>query len=78
LAHILSPILNKFIPEAFPQIPYHIIFTKGKDDKKEEVINYEFDSRDLLTLAICAVLGVWYLLKKVFQTLSQFFLFFNN
>ncbi|CAG2179653.1 unnamed protein product, partial [Oppiella nova] len=64
MAHILSPIVNGLIPKSFPVIPYHLIFNKGNDDKTESLIDYRFDSRDFLTLAVCAVLGVWYLFKK--------------
>jgi len=65
LAHILSPIINRLTPKAFPVIPYHLVFNKGEDEQKESVIDFKFDSRDFLTLAVCAVLGVWYLFKKV-------------
>ncbi|CAG2119290.1 unnamed protein product, partial [Medioppia subpectinata] len=64
LAHILSPIVNRFIPKAFPVIPYHLIFNKGSDDPMESLIDYRFDSRDFVTLVVCAALGVWYLFKK--------------
>lgn len=30
-----------------------------------ELMNYEFDRKDILCHAVCAVIGVWYLLKKV-------------
>ncbi|XP_054153417.1 minor histocompatibility antigen H13-like [Oppia nitens] len=64
LSHILSPIVNRLTPKAFPIIPYHLIFDKESDDKSESLIDYRFDSRDFITLAISASLGVWYLLKK--------------
>ena len=65
LAHILSPIVNRLIPKAFPVIPYHLIFNKGDNETKESLIDFEFDSRDFVTLVVCVVLGVWYLFKKV-------------
>ena len=30
-----------------------------------EIVNYEFDTKDLICLAISSVVGVWYILKKV-------------
>ena len=30
-----------------------------------DLMNYEFDRVDLVTLALCAGIGVWYLTKKV-------------
>lgn len=64
LAHILSPLINKFLPENFPNIPYHLIFSKGSGEQKENMINYEFDHKDLLCLGICSLMGIWYLWKK--------------
>lgn len=30
-----------------------------------EIVNYEFDTKNLVCLVISSVVGVWYLLKKV-------------
>lgn len=30
-----------------------------------EIVNYEFDTKDLICLVISSVVGVWYILKKV-------------
>lgn len=30
-----SPLVNKLMPDAFPNDYYHLILTQGKDDKKE-------------------------------------------
>ncbi len=30
-----------------------------------EIVNYEFDTKDLICLGISSVVGVWYVLKKV-------------
>ncbi|XP_077991243.1 signal peptide peptidase-like isoform X2 [Glandiceps talaboti] len=64
LAHIISPAIRKIIPAAFPNVPYHIIITKGKEDDKEDMMNYEFDRKDLVCLCLSGVVGVWYLMKK--------------
>ena len=32
---IHSPVVNTMVPVAFPNMPYHLIFTQGKGDKKE-------------------------------------------
>lgn len=64
LAHIGSPIISKFIPPSFPNEDYHLIFTQGKEEKKEELLNYKFDRKDVVSLAVCGVIGVWYLVKK--------------
>ncbi|XP_067125356.1 minor histocompatibility antigen H13 [Centruroides vittatus] len=64
LAHILSPIVNKLVPESFPNVPYHLIFTRGTGTEKENIIDYEFDHKDLLCLFVCTLTGMWYLWKK--------------
>lgn len=33
-----------------------------------EIVNYEFDTKNLVCLLISSVVGVWYLLKKVGNT----------
>ena len=30
-----------------------------------DLMNYEFDRKDLVCLILCTIVGVWYLLKKV-------------
>ncbi|XP_071808606.1 minor histocompatibility antigen H13-like isoform X2 [Asterias amurensis] len=64
LAHIFSPVMRKLLPAAFPNETYHLIFTKGKADKKEDLVNYEFDNKDLVCLGLAGLFGVWYLMKK--------------
>ncbi|KAK3091587.1 hypothetical protein FSP39_020978 [Pinctada imbricata] len=64
LAHIASPYFAKLIPNSFPNMEYHLIFTQGKKEKKEELMNYEFDRKDLVCLLCCGAVGVWYLVKK--------------
>ncbi|OWF54425.1 minor histocompatibility antigen H13-like [Mizuhopecten yessoensis] len=64
LAHIIGPFVSKMLPSSFPNKDYHLIFTQGKAEKKEDLMNYEFDRKDLVCLGICTVIGVWYLVKK--------------
>ncbi|KAL5016042.1 hypothetical protein ScPMuIL_005631 [Solemya velum] len=64
LAHIASPLVYKLIPPSFPNCDYKLLLTSGKGDKKEDLMNYEFDRRDLVCLLACGAVGAWYLLKK--------------
>ncbi|KAG9467267.1 hypothetical protein GDO78_015267 [Eleutherodactylus coqui] len=64
LAHTISPAMNRIFPENFPNKQYQLLFTQGSGDSKEEIVNYEFDTRDLVCLVLSGVVGVWYLLKK--------------
>lgn len=64
LSHILSPVVNKLLPASFPNVPYRIHFTRGKGEQTEDMIDYEFDHKDLVCLGFCSIIGVWYLWKK--------------
>ncbi|KAG5282011.1 hypothetical protein AALO_G00051280 [Alosa alosa] len=64
LSHTMSPFMNRVVPASVPNKQYQLLFTQGTGESKEEIVNYEFDTRDLFCLAISAVVGVWYVLKK--------------
>lgn len=64
LSHLLSPIISSLIPTAIPKIPFHILFTQGEGNKKEDIINYKFSSHDIVCLIISTLIGIWYLMKK--------------
>uniref|UniRef100_A0A4W3GU68 Histocompatibility (minor) 13 n=1 Tax=Callorhinchus milii TaxID=7868 RepID=A0A4W3GU68_CALMI len=68
LSHTLSPAMNRVYPTNLPNKQYQLLFTQGTGETKEEIINYEFDTKDLVCLAFSSVVGVWYLLKKVRTT----------
>ncbi|XP_065379013.1 minor histocompatibility antigen H13 isoform X2 [Macaca fascicularis] len=64
LSHTISPFMNKFFPATFPNRQYQLLFTQGSGENKEEIINYEFDTKDLVCLGLSSIVGVWYLLRK--------------
>ncbi|KAL4655297.1 minor histocompatibility antigen H13-like isoform X1 [Arapaima gigas] len=64
LSHTMSPLMNKIFPSSLPNRQYQLLFTQGSGENKEEIVNYEFDTKDLVCLGISSVVGVWYLLKK--------------
>ncbi|NXX73522.1 HM13 protein, partial [Urocolius indicus] len=64
LSHTISPMMNRFFPANFPNKQYQLLFTQGSGDNKEEIVNYEFDTKDLVCLALSSIVGVWYLLRK--------------
>lgn len=76
-----SPLISSLVPAAIPKTQYHILFTKGKDDKEEHIINYKFNLHDIVCLVCCSLVGAWYLLKKVSiknKTLNLEFRKFTN
>merc|ERR1712098_468575 len=63
-SHMMSPVVLKMIPSAIPIIPFHLKFTQGEGEAKESVLDYQFNTHDLVCLGLCSVVGVWYILKK--------------
>jgi len=66
LAHTLSPVVNYLCPQQIPNTQYYLLFNKKETgaENSEELINYNFDTRDLIAIVISALVGVWYILKK--------------
>uniref|UniRef100_A0A667XLE6 Histocompatibility (minor) 13 n=1 Tax=Myripristis murdjan TaxID=586833 RepID=A0A667XLE6_9TELE len=64
LSHTMSPLMCRVFPSSLPNKQYQLLFTQGSGDSKEEIVNYEFDTKNLVCLLISSVVGVWYLLKK--------------
>jgi minor histocompatibility antigen H13 len=64
LSHMVSPVVLKLVPSALPVIPFHLQFTQGEGDARDSVVDYQFNTHDLVCLGLCSVVGVWYILKK--------------
>lgn len=64
LSHTMSPLMSRIFPASFPNKQFQLLFTQGTGEAKEEIVNYEFDTKNLVCLLISSVVGVWYLLKK--------------
>ncbi|KAI7789775.1 putative minor histocompatibility antigen H13 [Triplophysa rosa] len=64
LSHTMSPFMCRLFPANLPNKQYQLLFTQGSGEGKEEIVNYEFDTKDLICLVISSVVGVWYILKK--------------
>nr|KAF6330060.1 histocompatibility minor 13 [Myotis myotis] len=56
LSHTISPFMSKFFPANFPNRQYQLLFTQGSGENKEEIINYEFDTKDLVCLGLSSIL----------------------
>lgn len=61
LTHLISTHVSSRLPAAMPLIQYHLKLTQ---DVGEDLIDFKFSSHDLVSLAIAAAFGVWYLVKK--------------
>uniref|UniRef100_A0A8D3C7A4 Histocompatibility (minor) 13 n=1 Tax=Scophthalmus maximus TaxID=52904 RepID=A0A8D3C7A4_SCOMX len=64
MSHTMSPLMSRIFPDSFPNKQFQLLFTQGSGESKEEIVNYEFDTKNLVCLVISSVVGVWYLLKK--------------
>ncbi|KAM6982655.1 minor histocompatibility antigen H13 isoform 1-T1 [Tautogolabrus adspersus] len=64
LSHTMSPLMSRIFPASFSNKQFQLLFTQGTGESKEEIVNYEFDTKNLVCLLISSVVGVWYLLKK--------------
>lgn len=62
-----SPVVSKLVPAGIPLVDYHILFTSSPKGTKEQeaLIDYKFNSHDLVCLAFSTVVGLWYIFKKV-------------
>ena len=60
--HIAGSFLAKLVPSLVPNQDYHLLFTEGKEE--EEIVNYNFDRKDIIAFLICIVPAAWYALKK--------------
>lgn len=64
LSHTMSPLMASVFPTSFPNKQYQLLFIQGSGETREEIVNYEFDTKNMVCLLISSVVGVWYLLKK--------------
>ena len=49
LSHMVSPVVLKLVPSAVPVIPFHLQFTQGEGDARESVVDYQFNTHDLVS-----------------------------
>lgn len=59
--------ITKLVPAGIPNVHYHIHFSQKQKEGEEAtvLIDYKFSTYDIICLAFCSVIGVWYILKKV-------------
>jgi len=65
LSHMISPAVKKMLPTSLiPNENYHLEFLSGEGDQRQEILNVDFTTQDIIILVASAVVGVWYFLKK--------------
>ena len=50
LAHMVSPAVLRVVPSAVPLVPFHLQFTQGEGEAKETVLDYQFNTHDLVSV----------------------------
>ena len=50
LAHMVSPLILKMIPGAVPKVPFHLKFTQGEGEELEVIMDYNFNTHDLVNV----------------------------
>lgn len=64
VTNLLRPFVAPLIPANFPNSNYHATLDEGEGESKASIFDLKFDRIDLVCLALSAVIGVWYLMKK--------------
>merc|ERR1712179_390090 len=67
LSHMISPAVKKMLPTTLiPNENYHLEFVSGsgEGEERQEILNLDFTTQDIIILIASAVVGVWYFLKK--------------
>lgn len=62
---IFSPFMSKILTKFMEKVTYRLQFTKSTRKTSVNSIDYSFTSHDVVSLILCALLGLWYLFKKV-------------
>lgn len=77
MLNLFSPVITKLVPAGIPNVNYHIHFSQKAKEGDESIvlIDYKFTTYDIICLAFCSIIGVWYILKKVniFISWTDFF-----
>lgn len=60
-SNFINYLLNRFAPNLIRVDKYHFLFTQNESD----VVNLQFDTKDIFSFIACSGIGVWYILKKV-------------
>ncbi|KAK9497339.1 hypothetical protein O3M35_004676 [Rhynocoris fuscipes] len=64
LCHLASPVISSLVPAAIPKTPFHLKFTEGRGNHMRTLINYEFNSYDVICVLSCSLVGMWYIIEK--------------
>lgn len=61
-SNFLEYLLGRFAPNLLNRVSkYHLLFTQDEG----EVVNLQFDTKDIASFVACSGIGVWYILQKV-------------
>jgi len=78
LTNTLNPYIDKYVPDLFQNVSYHIKISKGNKEnsnsneesdkssevKEESLFEYSYRKKEFIGLAIAAAVGLWYMVTK--------------
>ena len=65
MTNIFSPYMSMILPKSVPLKKFELSIKEFIGDSTEEYFSIKYTTHDLICIALCSVVGVWYLLKKV-------------
>ena len=74
LSHMVSPVVLKLVPSAVPVIPFHLQFTQGEGEARESVVDYQFNTHDLVSYTfqlIRSTIIIFWFLKVTYWLLRN-------
>lgn len=75
---VFSPFISKMLTKFMEKVTYRLQFTKSTRKTTVHSIDYSYTSHDVVSLILCALLGLWYLFKKVSKRFNITFMFVSN
>jgi len=64
MTNIFSPYMSMILPKSVPLKKFELSIKEFIGDSTEEYFSIKYTTHDLICIALCSVVGVWYLLKK--------------
>lgn len=66
MSHLLAPVLRRLKPQSITNNVHHLSLTKQEEGQAHltSVIDFTFDTMDIVSFVISSALALWYLLKK--------------
>ncbi|KAA0202329.1 hypothetical protein HAZT_HAZT001573, partial [Hyalella azteca] len=76
MTQVFSPFVTSLVPSIVPFHTYTLVMTctsppskkQDKTEGQEKLLNLAFSTHDCVCVALCSLIGLWYIIKKVRDT----------